>query len=114
MPKPDDGSNTIEVFTRCVDVLSRSKTASVFITIEGGDTVIFDQNTADRFTETISRNIASGSKNRVSDLVVFAETMKTADSADMEEGQLALSVDVLTKAIATQKDINSSETSQLS
>lgn len=101
MPKPDDGSNTIEVFTRCVDVLSRSKTASVFITIEGGDTVVFDQNTADRFTETISRNIASGSKNRVSDLVVFAETMKTADSADMEEGQLALSVDVLTKAIAT-------------
>ena len=71
LPSPDDGSNILHVFSRCYDVYGRHKTAEVTITIEGDDTVEFDPNTNDRYVETIKRNLESGKKTRVSDIVAF-------------------------------------------
>ena len=54
LPSPDvDESNLLPVFVRCIDSLGRHKTAHVNITIEGEDTVNFDQGSADRYVELI-------------------------------------------------------------
>ena len=47
LPSNDNGSNALHVFGRCTDTLGRSKEAGAIITIEGGDTVKFDEKTAD-------------------------------------------------------------------
>ena len=52
LPSPDDSSNILHVFTRCYDVYGRHKTAAVTITIESEDTVEFDSNSSDRYTES--------------------------------------------------------------
>ena len=55
LPRPEDGSNMLHVFTRCYDYYGRHKTAEVTITMEGGDTVTFDLETKDRYVETIKK-----------------------------------------------------------
>ena len=81
LPSPDDGSNILHVFARCYDVYGRHKTAAVTITIEGGDTVEFDPNTSDRYTETIKRNLERGRKTRVSDIVAMSSSLMTLRGA---------------------------------
>ena len=90
------------MFGRCVDALGRSKEAGAVITIEGGDTVQFSQETADRYVEVINRNIENGAKTRVSDLVALATTVRAAENTnDMKPDKLRESVSVLTKAIGS-------------
>ena len=51
------------------------------ITIEGGDTVEFDPNTSDRYTQTLKRNLERGQKTRVSDIVAMSTSLMTAEFA---------------------------------
>ena len=86
LPSPDDGSNLLPVFIRCTDALSRYKTAHVTITIEGGDTVKFDPDSADRYTTVLKRNMAKGDKTRLSDIVAMTKNLNAADSLTGEKG----------------------------
>jgi hypothetical protein len=98
------------VFGRCFDALGRSKEAGAVITIEGGDTVEFSQETADRYVEVINRNIEMGARTRVSDLVALASTVQAAETTnDMKPDKLKESVSVLTKAIGSQHGIKGSD-----
>ena len=115
LPSNDSGSNALQVFGRCSDILGRTKEADAIITIEGGDTVKFDEDTADRYIEVLNKNSEMGAKTRVSDIVALSETtVRSADSKNINHGKLKESISLLNKVIGTQKDIKGSDFRQLS
>ena len=115
LPQPSDGSNTLQVFVRCTDVLDRHKTIDYPIVIEGGDTVIFSKETTDRFVEVILQSVGNGEEPRVSDLLMLADALSGAmESQVIELDQMKESVETLTMAVASQSSLSPSETTQMS
>ena len=79
--------------------------------IEDDGTEQFDQNTSDRYVETIKKSFEGGEQIRVSDIITFAanlEAVKAQTTFD-EIDSLKDSVSVLTKAIISKEVTQTSE-----
>ena len=80
------------------------------ITIEGGDTVVFSEETVNRYIEVITKSVEEGGEPRISDLLMLADTVTTtAEPAKMKE-----TADTLTLAVASKQSMSQSETTQVS
>ena len=111
LPSPDDGTNLLPVFIRCIDALGRQKTAHVTITMEGEiPGVKFDSDSADRYANVLARNMENGLKTRTSDIVAMARSLKLTDSSTGNLTKVKDSLKILTSAIAGQEITEVAET----
>lgn len=53
--------------------------------MEDEDTIEFDPDTSDRYTETIKRNLDKGQKTRVSDMVAMSSNLAIDDKSKFRE-----------------------------